>query len=576
MRRFIYLILMLLMLSVSCTDDSCRYEVLDRADSIMSVDADSALNILNSMSDSMSSASDAVRNRYYILLAKAQNKAFVPFTSDGMMKTVAGYYDRHGSANERMLAHYLLGCVYRDLDSIPLALQCYENAASMADTMSADCDYATLCRIYGQSSDLFEEELMPRNMLETADLLYKYAMKAKDTLTALQAYDTKAVAYYLLSDFDMEIKTSEKASRLYKKYGFNQESALALGGLIVAYSERKDFKNALRCIKCYEAGSGYFDENGNIEHGREIYYYNKGLYFLGVNKLDSSLYYFRKLQKVKEPTLNQRLAASRGLTLFFEKNGQKDSALKYSLVSYELNDSICTDLMKSGCSSVQAQYEHNRLQIHADMKELEAQKAKLAALTVFTILLAVIFIVIIVIRKHREEAARQQLEYEHDRQRLVQAQTDLQRLLAQTEDERNALVEEYRQTIEKLTYKLKAADTSNVEERLQRSPIAQKFLYMSGKPDMKPSASDWRELRAMFNAEIPGFYAKLNSRSILRIEEYDLCMLVRLHFKPSEMSNMTGIPLKSVSAMRRRMTQKILGQDGSPKDLDEFLLSIKE
>lgn len=47
MRRFIYLILMLLMLSVSCTDDSCRYEVLDRADSIMSVNADSALNILN-------------------------------------------------------------------------------------------------------------------------------------------------------------------------------------------------------------------------------------------------------------------------------------------------------------------------------------------------------------------------------------------------------------------------------------------------------------------------------------------------------------------------------------------------
>ena len=27
----------------------------------------------------------------------------------------AGYYDRHGTANERMAAHYLLGCVYRDL-----------------------------------------------------------------------------------------------------------------------------------------------------------------------------------------------------------------------------------------------------------------------------------------------------------------------------------------------------------------------------------------------------------------------------------------------------------------------------
>lgn len=210
------------------------------------------------------------------------------------------------------------------------------------------------------------------------------------------------------------------------------------------------------------------------------------------------------------------------------------------------------------------------------MEELEAQKAKLAALTVFTILIAVIFIVIIVIRKRREEAARQQLEYEHDRQRLVQAQTDLQRLLAQIEDERNALVEEYRQTIEKLTYKLKAADTSNVEERLQRSPIAQKFLYMSDKPDMKPSASDWRELRAMFNAEIPGFYAKLNSRSILRTEEYDLCMLVRLHFKPSEMCILTGYSSQSISALRRRMLFKILNVDGTPKCFDSFINSIIE
>ena len=31
------------------------------------------------------------------------------------MKEVVDYYDRHGSANERMLANYVLGCVYRDM-----------------------------------------------------------------------------------------------------------------------------------------------------------------------------------------------------------------------------------------------------------------------------------------------------------------------------------------------------------------------------------------------------------------------------------------------------------------------------
>lgn len=84
-----------------------------------------------------------------------------------------------------MLAHYLLGCVYRDLDSIPLALQCYEDAAEMADTTDEDCDYATLSRIYGQSSELFSKEWMSQNILTSSRMCYKYAMKVKDTLTAL-------------------------------------------------------------------------------------------------------------------------------------------------------------------------------------------------------------------------------------------------------------------------------------------------------------------------------------------------------------------------------------------------------
>lgn len=80
----------------------------------------------------------------------------------------------------------------------------------------------------------------------------------------------------------------------------------------------------------------------------------------------------------------------------------------------------------------------------------------------------------------------------------------------------------------------------------------------------------------MFNAEIPGFYAKLNSRSILRTEEYDLCMLVRLHFKPSEMCILTGYSSQSISALRRRMLFKILNVDGTPKCFDSFINSIIE
>ena len=47
------------------------------------------------------------------------NKNYVPFSTDSVMQEVADYYDHHGPPNERMEAHYLLGCVYRDMGEAP-------------------------------------------------------------------------------------------------------------------------------------------------------------------------------------------------------------------------------------------------------------------------------------------------------------------------------------------------------------------------------------------------------------------------------------------------------------------------
>ena len=58
-----------------------------------------------------------------LMQAKAQNENFEPFTTDSTMLRVVDYYDSHGTANEQMLAHYFLGCVYRDLGDAPRALE---------------------------------------------------------------------------------------------------------------------------------------------------------------------------------------------------------------------------------------------------------------------------------------------------------------------------------------------------------------------------------------------------------------------------------------------------------------------
>ena len=57
--------------------------------------------------------------------------------------SLVSYFDRHGSANQRMMAHYVRGRVLHDMGEAPAALECYQTAADQADTTRSDCDLYT-------------------------------------------------------------------------------------------------------------------------------------------------------------------------------------------------------------------------------------------------------------------------------------------------------------------------------------------------------------------------------------------------------------------------------------------------
>ena len=72
------------------------------------------------------------------------NRAYIPMTDgiDSLLLEATHYYDRHGTANEQMRAHYhyLQGCSYCDKGEALAALQSYQDAIDRADTLSSDCD----------------------------------------------------------------------------------------------------------------------------------------------------------------------------------------------------------------------------------------------------------------------------------------------------------------------------------------------------------------------------------------------------------------------------------------------------
>ena len=127
-----------------------------------------------------------MRQRLEALNALNRADSVLTATERDEAQALADYFDSHGTPNDQLLAHYLLGRCYADMHEAPMALHCYQEAISRADTLSPDCDFAQLSRVYGQSATIFYQQGLYRNQLEYEDLASSYAWRENDTLAALQ------------------------------------------------------------------------------------------------------------------------------------------------------------------------------------------------------------------------------------------------------------------------------------------------------------------------------------------------------------------------------------------------------
>lgn len=578
MRRLLLLVMVFPLLMLSCSRGGKELAAkLHLADSLIEAEPDSGVALLVSLREQVEDASKANRYRYQLLLAKAMNKAYVPFTSDSVMKDVAQYYDHHGSPNERMMAHYLLGCAYRDMGSLPQALLQYEEAISQADTTSEDCDFKTLGRIYGQAAEAYYESYMPQNTLEASWNYIRYGLRAKDSVGVISGYDFIADAYSLMGKEDSEICYHEKASRLYEKHQMLEEAAMSLGALIETYTKRKDLKNASRCLHRYERESGLFDGKGNIVPGREIFYYGKGLYFLNTGAIDSAMFYFMKLKNKKHSTFNERYAAAIGLSQVYHKLGIFDSAYYYANLECGYSNRIINNMMEISCSRIKASSDMQKLSREADEKELEAERMRMYLLLFAAFIVVVVSLVFFVMRRKKERIRQRYDQYERDNAALVQAQEELRMLLAESEEEKQKLVKQKQGQINLLLSRVEAisgpADMAEVERRIRHAAITEKFRQLCH-GNQKPSVDDWHELRDMMNKELPNFYQTVNARTALQLDEYDICVLVRLRFKPKEIAFLANINSGYVSVIRKRLLLKVFGETGSASDFDREIQKI--
>ena len=333
-------------------------------------------------------AADAMRRE--LLRAKEMNREYVPFTTDSVMKEVVAYFDRHGTPIEKIEAHYLLGCVYRDLGEAPQALQCYQNAVETASNPSEGGEkgvISLLIKVYGQMAELYDAQNLPSDEISAMQKIQHYALLEHDSLMYIRALELMTKPYYKLGDTAKVIETVWEAHRHYTEIGDSQKAANAFATLAHIMVKRGQLEEADSLLREFETKTGLFDKNGNIERGREMYYYIKGNYYLEADKTDSAETFFRRL--LTSPLPKQGGAgggsfdadAYRGLLSVFQKRRESslsnsDSIAKYARLFEAAVDSLNNKRRIETVHQMAALYNYHRFQQKADMEALAASEAK--------------------------------------------------------------------------------------------------------------------------------------------------------------------------------------------------------
>ena len=560
---------MLLLLASCSEDDQHVLSLLEKAETVMEEYPDSAYRLLCEADSGIAEQSKGTRIRHFLLKTEADNKLYHPLPSDTLFQDVVDYYDGHGTANQQLKAHYLLGCIYRDRNEAPMALQCFNNAVEKADTLNQDCDYTTLYKVYGQMADVYHSRVMPDEEIGALREYSKNALKAGDTYNYIRGVEFQAAAYDLKGDTVMVLATEEKARELYQKSGFLQEAASSSVLSTYVYLAKGDYAKARQLMQAFEHKSGLFDESGNICEGREHYYHAKGLYYLGTGQLDSAEYEFKRLLPY-----GYTFDAYRGLLDISQRRGDAASVFRYAKLYEASYDTLITSIHAEATRQAEGMYDYTRHQTKA-LQEAKTSERRLFIIIGFGILF-LLFLCAAGIVFHLYTRRREKKTEQTHRIRILAA--DLSERYTRTEDELdmmennfaalNELKEKKEQELIDLQEQLREFRERYKEElkddvvAFSKSPIVLAIKKKADSPSCMPlTDKEKSSLIDEFQLNMPRAYAKLANENKLSELEFYVAILTRIEIRTKYISQLLDVLPNSVSNAKTSANKKLFSAD---------------
>ena len=590
----------------SCTGG--RYDALLRqADSLLTANPESAWALLSAVD-----SADIARQRrstqmhYQLLRAEAQNKLYIDFTTDSVMRQVVQYYDRRGSRNERLKAHYLLGCVYRDLGEAPRTIGCFQDAVDCADTLSSSCDFKTLSCVYSQMADMFTLQLALSDAIDSRNKSIHYSLQIQDTLNALYDMTQMTAEYMMFSRNDSAEAIFMKAKTMYMEHDYQREWSLAslpLAYLYLLPPTRLD--EAKIILDLYKTALDEPTPQGKQAPSQRMYNYYQGRYYEAIGKVDSAELYYRKMSH-SDLRITDMDAMYHGLLDVYRKKGNVDSIVKYTLLYCQANDSSVVAKDRDLIVQMKANYNYNRLQKEALFQTKKAARTHnwLMFFISLAIILSMLFVFACLYYKRRRRQRMEELA--RTRQELAEAEAaydkekrhielleithkesirliyeDMASLRKETEGYRtryneaqhraegiNALYEEsirqhneemerVRAKIEALKQKPGVVESIKAAQSFKDTAIVNRILSLAQMSRYELSNVDWETLTREFGTYYPIILSDLHDAQTIKETGIRVCILVIIRLRESAIANFLHISDTSISNYKSDINKEL-------------------
>lgn len=270
-----------------------------------------ALRMVEQMERKYLDAEESVRMRLTLLHVKAKDKADIPITDDTLMMRVVDYYEKSGTANQKLEAYYYLAGTYRDLHDSPRALTTYLRAAEIGEHYVSDVDSTLLFHVYSQLSDVYDKQDNDQDAL----ISYRKGLAAKGGMEKANAWDFVVLAqsYEHLGLLDSCLIFYKKAMNLMVEEKDNKQRLGNVGSMLATFIRYGCDDYAQLCFNWLKGIK--------MEELPPNACCMKGLYFKKIGLTDSAETYF-----------------SHAFDRFSRSNAKRDCALKLYLMFDSIHD----------------------------------------------------------------------------------------------------------------------------------------------------------------------------------------------------------------------------------------------